>query len=421
MSETATAPNRLHHHARRMAGRDPHERHRVSTPLELLFDLTFVLSFGFAASQFAHALAAGHYGVAFPGFALASFAIWAWINFTWFASAYDTDDWLFRVTTMVVMAGALIFAIGLPRMFASLEHGDHVSLHVIVLGYVVMRAGMIVHWLRAAKADPDRRAASLTYVAWNVIVQIGWILLALGDLSRVATFALAAPLVFFELAGPWFAERKYGGTPWHPHHIAERYSLFAIIALGEGVVGTVAAVSAVIEKQGWSLDAGLVCFAGIGLTFGMWWTYFILPAAPILHAHRERSFIWGYGLVLVFAAIVATGAGLHVAAYYIEGEAHIGPLATVLTVAVPVSIYLALIYALYSYMVQAFDPLHFWLLLGTVAVVTLSVAAAIAGVGMTTCLVILTFAPAVTVVGYETLGHRHQLDALSANDAEPET
>ena len=47
------------HRVRRMAGRDPHERHRVATPLELLFDLTFVIAFGIAASEFAHQLAAG--------------------------------------------------------------------------------------------------------------------------------------------------------------------------------------------------------------------------------------------------------------------------------------------------------------------------------------------------------------------------
>ena len=31
----------------------------------------------------------------------------AWINFTWFASAYDTDDWVFRLMTMVEMVGVL--------------------------------------------------------------------------------------------------------------------------------------------------------------------------------------------------------------------------------------------------------------------------------------------------------------------------
>ena len=61
---TTPAGETLHHHSRRMGGRDPHEAHRAATPLELLFDLTFVVSFGLAASQLAHALAEGHYDVA---------------------------------------------------------------------------------------------------------------------------------------------------------------------------------------------------------------------------------------------------------------------------------------------------------------------------------------------------------------------
>ncbi|MBN9636625.1 MAG: low temperature requirement protein A, partial [Actinobacteria bacterium] len=80
-----------------MRGRDPHEKHRVATPLELLFDLTFVVAFGVAASELAHMLAAGHVGAGVTGFVFSTFAIClAWINFTWFASAYDTDDWVFR-------------------------------------------------------------------------------------------------------------------------------------------------------------------------------------------------------------------------------------------------------------------------------------------------------------------------------------
>ena len=95
-----------------MRGRDPNEPHRAATPLELLFDLTFVIAFGLAASQFAHALAEGHYANGLLGFAFAAFAVClAWSNFTWFASAYDTDDWIFRVATMAQMIGVLIFAL----------------------------------------------------------------------------------------------------------------------------------------------------------------------------------------------------------------------------------------------------------------------------------------------------------------------
>ena len=149
----ADAPHRL----RRMEGRDPDEDHRVATPLELLFDLTFVIAFGTAASELSHFLAEGYVWEGVLGFGFAIFAVsWAWINFSWFASAYDTDDWIYRLTTMVQMVGVLILALGLPQMFESLHEGDHVDNGVMVLGYVVMRVPMIFQWWRASRQDPER-------------------------------------------------------------------------------------------------------------------------------------------------------------------------------------------------------------------------------------------------------------------------
>ncbi len=396
-----------------MGGRDRHEAHRVAAPLELLFDLTFVISFGLAASQFAHALAEGHYRVALLGFGLASFGIcWAWTNFTWFASAYDTDDWIFRVATMVQMVGVLVLAIGVPRMFASIEHGDHLDTSVMVLGYVIMRLALVFQWLRAARQDPARRRACLAYAVLVSFAQAGWVALIFANVSITITFIFVLVLVLVEMVAPMLAERMDDGTPWHAHHIAERHGLFAIVALGEGVVGTVAALSAVVEQQGWTLDAVLVGLAGTGLTFGMWWVYYILPSAAILHVHRERAFVWAYGQLLIVAAIVATGAGLHVAANFIEHTSHIGPLATVLTVVAPVCVFLGLIYGLYYHLVRRFDPFHLWLLMATAGVVASAVIAAVSGVAMTLCLVILAMAPVVTVVGYEARGYRHQAASI---------
>jgi low temperature requirement protein LtrA len=412
----------LHHHARRMGGRDPNQLHRVATPLELLFDLTFVIAFGLAASQFAHALAEGHLATALIGFGFASFAIsWAWINFSWFSSAYDTDDWIFRVVTMVQMIGVLVLAIGLPRMFSSLERGNHLDNSVMVLGYVIMRIAMVLQWLRAARQDPARRRSCLTYAATISIAQFGWVAQIVFDVPVRLFLILSCMLLAIEFAGPFIAERKDGGTPWHAHHIAERHSLLAIIALGEGVVGTVATLSAVVQEQGWTMDVALVCIAGTGLTFGMWWVYYLLPSAPILHAHRDRAFVWGYCQMAIVASIVGTGGGLHVAAYFIEHKARISAYATVLSVAIPVGLFLGLIYALYYYLVRKFDFLHVWLLIGTAAIAALAVIAALGGLDMAVCLVILMLAPAVTVVGYEIQGYRHQAVALAKEDrrAEP--
>lgn len=411
---TASRAQVVHHHVRTMGGRDPQEPHRTATPLELLFDLTFVISFGVAASRFAHALAEAHYQAALLGFGFASFAIyWAWTNYSWFSSAYDTDDWIFRVMTMVQMVGVLVLAIGLPRMFASIEDGNgKIDNSVMVLGYVIMRIALVLQWLRAAKQDPPRRRACLTYAAGIAAVQAGWLAQLFLAVPPVAIVAIVCILVLAELAVPVLGERRDGGTPWHPHHIVERHVLFAIIALGEGVVGTVASFSAVLEAQGWTVDTALVCIAGVGLTFGMWWIYLILPSARVLQEDRRRAFVWSYAQMVIITSIVATGAGLHVAAYLLEHKARIGGVAALFTTAIPVVVFVGMIYALYYYLVRRFDPLHTWLLLLTVSVMVVAVLAGISGMSMALCLFILMLAPVVTVVGYEWRGHRHQVESL---------
>jgi ACR3 family arsenite efflux pump ArsB len=117
--------------------------------------------------------------------------------------------------------------------------------------------------------------------------------------------------------------------------------------------------------------------------------------------------------VLLFAAIAGTGAGLHVAAYYIEHVAHIGAVATVLTVAVPVAGYILMVYVLYSTLTRSADSFHLLLLAVTAVFVVVPVLMAAVGVSMAVCLVVLMLAPAVSVVGFETVGHRHAAGLLA--------
>src|SRR5262245_46464638 len=208
---------------RPMIARDVDQAHRVSTPLELLFDLCFVVAVSQAAGRLHHALSAGEPGHGVGRYLLVFFAIWwAWVNFTWFASAYDTDDALYRVTTLVQITGALILAAGVPRAF------DHNDLTVFVIGYVVMRLALASQWIRAAISDPDRRSTALRFAIGVTLVQVAWIarLWIPADLD-VASFLF---LVACELAVPVVAERAER-TTWHPSHIAERYGLFTIIVL----------------------------------------------------------------------------------------------------------------------------------------------------------------------------------------------
>jgi len=395
-----------------MTGRDPREGHRASTPLELLFDLTFVVAFGIAGNQFAHLIAVGHIGEGLLGFAFAMVAvIWAWINFSWFASAFDTDDWFYRVTTMVQMVGVIVLALGLPAMFHSLEEGAHLDNRVMVAGYVIMRIALLTQWLRAAAQDPRYRNTALSYVFFVGIAQVGWVVLAILDLPTAPALGLGVLLFVLEFAGPVLSERK-NTTPWHPHHIAERYGLLTIIALGEGIVGTVTTVSALEETQGWSSETILVAVAGIGITFGVWWIYFMMPSGELLEKHSERSFGWGYGHIFIFASIAAIGAGLHVVAYVIEGEAVVGVLGATLSVAIPVAVFVIALFVIYARLMREQDPFHTGLFVGTMVVLGIAVALAAGGASIGLCLVIVTLAPIVTVVGYELVGHRHQAAAL---------
>jgi hypothetical protein len=145
----------------------------------------------------------------------------------------------------------------------------------------------------------------------------------------------------------------------------------------------------------------------------MWWMYFVLPYGELLHRHRERSFGWGYGHLPLFASLAATGTGLHVAALYIGHAAHISAVAVVLTTAVPVTAYVLCIYALYSALTREIDPFHLWLVTGTAVVVVTTIVMAAAGAPIAACLLVLALAPAVTVVGYELVGHRHSAEVLA--------
>jgi hypothetical protein len=70
------------------------------------------------------------------------------------------------------------------------------------------------------------------------------------------------------------------------------------------------------------------------------------------------------------------------------------------------------LFALYTFLVHAIDPFHITLLAGSAAVLVLPVLLATMGAPMAVCLVVLMLAPLVTVIGYETLGHRHVVVAV---------
>jgi low temperature requirement protein LtrA len=323
-----------------MRARSATEDHRVSTPLELFFDLCFVVAVAQAATPLHHDIAAHHIGHGIQSYLMVFFAIWwAWMNFTWFASSYDTDDGLYRITTLVQIAGALVLAAGVEPAF---EDNNYLA---ITVGYVIMRLALGSQWLRAAYSDPRHRQTALRYGAGIVLVQIGWLIrLALPESWLTPTFLV---LVVVELLIPILAERAPDGpTTWHPHHIAERYGLFTIIVLGEAISAATIAIRA-------GLDGGehvkqLLSLAGAGLVivFALWWLYFDRSAHRLLTSQRA-AMLWGYGHYFIFASAAAVGAGLAVAVEYETGHAEISSTVAGYAVALPAAVYLLFVWLLH--------------------------------------------------------------------------
>ncbi|MBN9239218.1 MAG: low temperature requirement protein A [Micrococcales bacterium 70-64] len=324
----------------RVRARDITENHRVSSPLELLFDLTFVVAISSLVTQLVHAVAEGHAAEVVGPFLMVFFAIWwAWNQFTWLASAYDNDDVPYRVLTMVQMGGVLVLAAGVPSAFAVQDFG------AITLGYLIMRLGLLGTLIRTMVDDPESRPNAQRYVIGISLVQVGWLLRLFFVPNEYIVPAFIVLAVLELLVSPW-ADRA-GSLAWHPHHIAERYGLFAIILLGESVLAvTVAVQEAIVE----GVDASLVVVAvsGLVLLFTLWWLYFSEPAAEGLVRNRDKSYIWGYGHYAVYASLAAIGAGLEIGVKAVTHHTEIGDVAAGYAVAIPLAVFLLLLWLLHA-------------------------------------------------------------------------
>jgi low temperature requirement protein LtrA len=322
--------SRLGQLVRPMTGRSPEEAHRVATPLELFFDLVFVVAVAQVSSELHHGLFVGEIGRTVFQYVFVFGAIWwAWIGFTWFASAYDIDDVAYRLTVFVQLAGALVLAAGVPRAF---EQSDW---RVVLAGYVIMRFASVTQWLRVARDDPAGRPTAMRYAAAISVLQVAWVVFVLWSPSW---FVLGFMGLFaMELTIPVWAENA-GRSPWHPEHITERYGLFTIIVLGESILSASLAVTS-LTMAGLTIELLGILFGGLVIVFVMWWLYFERPVRE--RTTMREGFTWGYGHLPIWAAAAAVGAGLAVAIEQATGHGALDAVGAGYTVTIPVAIYLA--------------------------------------------------------------------------------
>lgn len=292
---------------RPMCARNTAEAHRPSTELELFFDLIIVIGIASLTAAFHHAISAGHGLQMLPNFIFLFLALWwAWMNFTWFASAFDNDDPLYRFLVLLIMAGALIFAGGIAFMFETMNFS------VGIYGWILMRLAMVALWLRAAHHTPLLRATCYRYACGISLSQLIWVALAfLVTPGSVAFYAIGVGAYLVEWSIPIWAEQT-GRTPWHRHHIIERYGLLTIIVMGEVLLSVATTFGAQFDGA-MNVDLMKIGLSALLIIFALWWIYF----AEEQHLNRQdfaRVFIWGYGHLFLFASVSLMGAGL--AAYF---------------------------------------------------------------------------------------------------------
>jgi low temperature requirement protein LtrA len=238
------------------------------TPLELFFDLVFVL----ALTQCTALMAADPTweGLA-RGILILGVLWWSWVGYAWLTSVVDPEEGVVRFAMFGAMAGLLVVALCVPEAFDD-------SALLFACAYGVVRAAQIVLFVVASRDTPDLRQS-----VWGLAIgtALGVGLLAGASFADGALQgAIWALALLLDMGEPYL----FGSEGWKlvPGHFAERHGLIVIIALGESIV----AIG--VGAEGLEVDAGVVAAAvlGIGVAAALWWLYFDIVA---LVAERRLS------------------------------------------------------------------------------------------------------------------------------------
>jgi low temperature requirement protein LtrA len=226
------------------------------TPLELFFDLVFVL----ALTQCTALMAADPtWSGLGKGVLVLGVLWWSWVGYAWLTSVLDPEEGGVRIAMFAAMAALLVAALCVPGAF-----GDEALLFAVAYG--VVRAAHISLFMLASRDDPRLRQSVLG-LGGGSAVGVGLLIAASGTDGWLQG-ALWALALMLDMAEPFF----FGSEGWsleHPGHFAERHGLILIIAIGESIV-------AIGVGTGSEVGAGVVAAAilGIAVAAAIWWLYF---------------------------------------------------------------------------------------------------------------------------------------------------
>jgi low temperature requirement protein LtrA len=229
------------------------------TPLELFFDLVFVLAITQCTALMSHHPTWS--GLA-QGLLVLGMLWWAWTGYSWLTSVIDPEEGAVRLVIFGAIAALLLVSLCVPEAFGSLGLA-------FALIYGVVRSAQIALFMLASPDDDALRHSVLGLAASTAVAVL--LLATASAFDGLAQGALWALALLLDMAGPYF----FGSEGWKlvPGHFAERHGLIIIIALGESIV-------AIGVGASHTLDLGIATAAvlGVALTAAMWWIYFDIVA-----------------------------------------------------------------------------------------------------------------------------------------------
>jgi low temperature requirement protein LtrA len=229
------------------------------TPLELFFDLVFVLAITQCTALMAHHPTWS--GLA-QGLLVLGILWWGWVGYAWLTSVIDPEEGAVRLVMFAAMAALLLVSLCVPEAFG------HLGL-TFALAFGAFRVAHIALFMLASPDDDALRHSVLALAASTAIAVV---LLAVASFfDGLAQGALWALALFLDMAGPYF----FGSDGWKlvPGHFAERHGLIVIIALGESIVAIGVGAAGALD-----LGIGVVAVLGVALAAAMWWVYFDVVA-----------------------------------------------------------------------------------------------------------------------------------------------
>ncbi|HET7590387.1 MAG TPA: low temperature requirement protein A [Solirubrobacterales bacterium] len=275
------------------------------TPLELFFDLVFVLAITQCTGLMSHDQT---WSGLVQGLLILGVLWWAWVGYAWLTSVIDPEAIVIRGVIFVAMAAMLIVSICVQEAFGNLAL-------TFALAIGVFRAAHIALFLIAgAEVDGSDLTRSVTGLGISTAIAVGILVLA-SFFDGIAQGALWALAILLDMAGPYF----FGSEGWKlvPGHFAERHGLIVIIALGESIVAIGVGASGALD-----LGIGTAAVLGVFLAAALWWTYFDVVAlisarrlgeAEIGKVQNELARdSYSYVHLLMVAGIVLVAFGLKV-------------------------------------------------------------------------------------------------------------